>query len=194
MDELWLARHGETEWSLSKRHTGITDLELTERGVIQARALGARLKDDEFDLVISSPLIRARRTAELAGYENEVVLDDDLIEYRYGDYEGMTTPDIRAERPGWSLWDDGCPGGEVTDDVARRADRVLERARGAEGKVLVFGHGHMSRVLAARFLGLEGRSGSLFILGTAALSILGYEHERPAVSLWNDNAHLEGIT
>lgn len=191
MNELWLARHGETEWTLSRQHTSLTDLPLTPRGEEQARALGERLAGRPFARAVSSPLERARRTAELAGFEPE--LDDDYVEYRYGDYEGRTTAEIRSERPDWDLWDDGCPGGETTAEVAARADRVLERAREAEGPVLLFGHGHMTRVLAARYLGLDGRAGRLLGLDTATLSVLGSEHGRPAIRRWNEGCHLERL-
>ncbi len=194
MGELWLARHGETEWSLSKQHTSVTDIDLTERGAAQAEALGRRLSDQSFELVLSSPYVRARRSAELAGFAGRIETVEDLAEYSYGGYEGRTTAEIRAERPDWNLWEDGCPGGENIDEVARRADRVLERVDGVAGSIVVFGHGHMSRVLAARYLGLEGRDGGRFILATATLSILGDEHGRAAVRLWNDGCHLAYIS
>jgi broad specificity phosphatase PhoE len=190
VNELWLARHGETEWSLSRQHTSVTDIDLTSRGVAQARELGRRLAGQSFDLVLSSPYLRARRSAEVAGFSDRIEIVEDLVEYHYGDYEGRTTAEIRRERPDWNLWAHGCPGGETTEEVARRADRVLERVRAASGTVVAFGHGHMSRVLAARYLGLEGADGGRFILATATLSILGEEHGRPAVRLWNDDSHL----
>lgn len=190
MDELWLARHGETEWSLSRKHTSVTDVDLTDAGVRQAEALGARLADTPFDRVLSSPSIRARRTAEIAGFVEGLEIDDDLIEYRYGDYEGRTSDEIREDRPNWNLWRDGCPGGEVTEEVARRADKVLERLQGDGGSAVIFSHGHMSRILAARSVGLDGVAGGLLILGTATLSIIGREHGRPAIRLWNDGSHL----
>lgn len=189
MIELWLARHGETEWTVSRRHTSHTDLDLTERGVRQAEELGSRLAGREFEVVLTSPALRARRTAEIAGYPGADV-DADLREYDYGDYEGVTTKEIREKRPGWSLWTDGCPGGETTPEVATRVDRVLARVTRAEGAVLIFGHGHMSRVITARYLGLPGESGSLFVFGTGAISKLGSEHDRPAMLLWNDTSRL----
>ncbi|MBA2273744.1 MAG: histidine phosphatase family protein [Actinobacteria bacterium] len=192
MDELWLARHGQTEWSLSRKHTSVTDVDLTDAGVRQAEALGARLGNNRFDRVLSSPWVRARRTAEIAGFAEGLEIDDDLSEYRYGDYEGRTSDDIRRERPDWNLWRDGCPGGETTEEVALRADRVLGRLQVGAGSAVIFSHGHMSRVLAARSVGLDGVAGGLLILGTATLSIVGREHGRPAIRLWNDGSHLEG--
>ena len=190
MNELWLARHGETEWSLSRQHTSVTDVDLTEAGVRQAEALGVRLANSHFDHVLSSPSVRARRTAEIAGFADDLEVDDDLIEYRYGDYEGRTTDEIHRDRPDWNLWRDGCPGGETTEEVARRADRVLGRLQGDAGTAVIFSHGHMTRILAARSVGLDGVVGALLILGTATLSIVGREHGRPAIRLWNDGSHL----
>ena len=190
MNEIWLARHGETEWSLSRQHTSVTDVDLTEAGVSQARALGVRLTNHHFDRILSSPSIRARRTAEIAGFSEVLEIDDDLVEYRYGDYEGRTTNDIRKERPEWNLWRDGCPGGETTEEVSRRADRVLRRLEDDEGAAVLFAHGHVSRILAARSIGLDGVAGGLLMLGTATLSIVGREHGRPAIRLWNDGSHL----
>ncbi|MDQ3656737.1 MAG: histidine phosphatase family protein [Chloroflexota bacterium] len=191
MHELWLARHGQTEWSLSRQHTSVTDVDLTEAGVRQAEALGARLATGNFDRAVCSPSIRARRTAEIAGFGESLEIDDDLTEYRYGEYEGRTSDEIRRERPDWDLWRDGCPGGETTAEVARRADRALGRLGGEEGTAVIFSHGHMSRILAARAIGLEGSAGGLLILGTATLSIVGREHGRPAIRLWNDGSHLD---
>ncbi|MDQ3783285.1 MAG: histidine phosphatase family protein [Actinomycetota bacterium] len=190
MNELWLARHGQTEWSLSRKHTSVTDVDLTAAGVRQAEALGARLSNNPFDRVLSSPSIRARRTAEIAGFAEGLEIDDDLIEYRYGDYEGRTSDEIRRDRPDWNLWRDGCPGGETTEEVAQRADRILGRLQGDAGTALIFSHGHMTRILAARSVGLDGVAGGLLMLGTATLSIIGREHGRPAIRLWNDGSHL----
>ena len=188
--DLWLARHGETEWTVSRQHTSSTDLPLTEQGERQAAALGEALgQAGPFALVLTSPLARAQRTAELAGFADAEV-DDDLFEYRYGDYEGLTTAEIKVERPDWDLWHDGCPGGETTAQVAERADRVVARANGADGPVLAFSSGHISRVLGARFLGLPGEDGGKLMLGTAALSVLGSEHGKPAISRWNDRSHV----
>jgi probable phosphoglycerate mutase len=184
VDELWLVRHGETEWSRTGRHTSVTDVPLTEEGRDAARALGGRL-NHVFSLVLSSPSQRALQTAELAGFEDRVDIDDDLVEYAYGDYEGRTTDQILAERPSWDLWTDGCPNGETASHVARRVDRVLQRIRTRAGSVLLFAHGHVLRVLAARYLGLAGDAGRYFVLDAAALSVLAAEHGRPAVKLWN---------
>lgn len=189
-NELWLARHGETEWTLARRHTGRTDLPLTARGEAQAAALGARLHGLTFALVLASPLVRARRTAELAGFGDVVELDDGLMEVDYGEYEGRTTGEIRRARPGWDLWSDGCPGGETIADAARRAMRVLARARAAEGPVLLFGHAHLTRTLAACALGADPSVGRHLVLDPAALSIVGSEHDVPALRLWNDAGHL----
>lgn len=191
VQELWLARHGQTEWSLSRQHTSVTDVDLTDAGVRQAEALGARLAGNTFDRALSSPSIRARRTAEIAGFGEGLEIDDDLTEYRYGDYEGRTSDEIHRERPGWDLWRDGCPKGETTSQVARRADRVLARLKGEDGTAVIFSHGHMSRVLAARSVGLDGSAGALLMLGTATLSIVGREHGRLAIRLWNDGSHLD---
>ena len=195
MTELWLARHAETAWTLSRQHTSVTDLSLTDRGERQARALGDRLANPGFDLVLSSPALRARRTAEVAGLGEALELDEDFREWAYGEYEGVTTAEIRRKRPDWDLWRDGCPGGESVPEVAVRADRVIARIRErAPVRALLFGHGHMSRVLAARWLGLEAQAGRLFVLGTGTLSIVGAEHGRPAIVLWNDGSHLSAVT
>jgi broad specificity phosphatase PhoE len=154
-------------------------------------ALGKRLGKREFRLVLSSPALRARRTAEIAGFGSQVELEDHLVEYNYGLYEGRTTAEIKTERPDWNLWKHGCPGGETTAEVGHRADRVLRRLNDIEGAVLVFGHGHMTRVLAARYLGLDAEAGGLLMLDTATLSIGGLEHGRRAISLWNDRCHLD---
>jgi broad specificity phosphatase PhoE len=192
LNELWLARHGETEWTVSRQHTSVTDLGLTGRGEQQARALGGALEQGSFALVLTSPLSRARRTAELAGFP-QAETDDDLFEYRYGDYEGVTTAEIHETRPDWNLWRDGCPGGETTAEVAARADRLIARVRSAEGAVLAFSSGHISRVIGARFLGLPGEDGALLGLGTAALSVLGYEHGGPVIERWNDRSFLAAL-
>lgn len=194
MGELWLARHGETEWTLSRQHTSVTDLSLTERGERQARALGERLAGVGFDLVISSPMRRARDTAELAGLGGALEIEDDFREWAYGEYEGVTTKQIRSTRPDWDLWRDGCPGGEQLADVVARADRLIARIRerGPE-RTVVFGHGHASRVLASRWLGLDGATGRHLVLATATLSIVGREHAHPAIVLWNDAGHLAGV-
>ena len=187
-----LARHGETEWAAAGRHTGRTDIPLTARGEADAHRLGARLAGRAFARVWTSPAERARRTCELAGYGAAAESDPDLWEWDYGEYDGRTTADIRAARPGWRLFADGCPGGESPADVAARADRVIARVRAAGGDVLLFSSGHLLRVLAARWLGLDAAAGGRFVLGTGALCILGYDHDltEPAVRSWNDRSHL----
>jgi broad specificity phosphatase PhoE len=184
-----LARHGQTEWSASGKHTSVTDIPLTEEGVRAARKLGERLKGREFALVLSSPRARARETAELAGFHPQ--LDEDLAEFAYGDYEGLTSKEIRRERPDWSLWRDGAPGGEQPADVGARVDRVIARALQADGDVALFAHGHVLRVLAARWLELPPTRGASFALDTASLSELGFEHDDRVIWLWNDTSHLQ---
>jgi broad specificity phosphatase PhoE len=192
LPEIYLARHGETAWSISGQHTGLTDIPLTDRGERNAKSLGERLKGVDFTEVLTSPLVRATRTCALAGFEGRAKVVPDLVEWDYGDYEGRTTADIRAENPGWFLFRDGCPGGESVLQVGTRADRVIARLRSIEGGVLVFSHGHFCRVLAARWLGLLAEDARHFLLGTASLSILSYEHnpEEPVIKLWNDNRHV----
>jgi probable phosphoglycerate mutase len=189
---VFLARHGETAWSLSGQHTGLTDLPLTERGEDNARTLAARLAGMAFALVLTSPLVRAKRTCELAGFAGTAIEDRDLVEWNYGDYEGKRTADILAVRPGWKLFRDGCPGGETPEDVGARADRVIARAREAGGNVLMFSSGHILRMVGARWLGLPPGGGAYFLLGTASLSALSYEHDmtEPVHKLWNDMRHL----
>lgn len=189
----YLARHGETAWSLSGQHTGLTDLPLTERGQDNARRLGARLRGLTFARVFTSPLQRATRTCELAGFGAVAEIDHDLVEWNYGRYEGRTTVDIRSERPDWQIFRDGCPEGEMPDQVAARADRVVGRVRAIEGDVLLFSSAHFLRVLATRWLGLEPGAGRFFLLGTASLSALGFEHDRarPVIGLWNETQHVE---
>ncbi len=189
--QVWLVRHGSTEWSESGRHTGATDLALTADGERAAACLRPLLAGRHFDLVLSSPLRRARDTAQLAGLTPD--LDADLHEWRYGDYEGRRTVDIREERPGWSLWSDGAPGGEAPQQVAERADRVVERLRAASGDAVVFAHGHLLRVLGARWLGTPPAFGQHLLLSTAAVCVLGWERETPALERWNDTSHLHGV-
>jgi probable phosphoglycerate mutase len=191
LPRVFLARHGETAWTISHQHTGRTDIPLTARGEANARSLGERLKGETFELVCVSPLGRARRTCELAGFSATARPEADLLEWDYGSYDGRTTAEIRAERPGWYLFRDGCPGGESVEAVGARADRVVARLKAAGGKVILFGHGHFFRVLAARWLGLPPADARHFWLGTAALCVLGYEHtlEEPAILLWNDDRH-----
>jgi probable phosphoglycerate mutase len=184
--DIWLVRHGETEWARLGRHTGRTDVPLTELGREQARLVAARLAGVSFALVLSSPLARAFETALLAGFGDRVEPDPDLVEWDYGAYEGRTTSEIRSATPGWSIWRQGPVGGETIDEVAARADRVIARARSVEGNVLLFAHGHVLRVLAARWLGLPPSEGRLFALSTATVSILGWEHGAPVILRWNE--------
>ena len=185
---LYLARHGETAWTLSGQHTGLTDLPLTERGEQDACHLGERLRGLTFTRVLTSPLQRAARTCELAGFGSVAEADRDLLEWNYGKYEGRTSADIHKERPDWDLFRDGCPGGETAAEVGARVDRVVSRVRAVQGDVLIFSSAHVLRVLAARWLGLEPGAGRYFLLSPASLSALGYEHSRtqPVIRLWDD--------
>ncbi len=189
---VYLARHGETAWSISGQHTGITDLPLTRRGECNARRLGARLAGLEFACVFTSPLQRAKQTCELAGFGSKAEVDLDLVEWNYGDYEGLRTAEIRAKRPDWEMFRDGFPGGESFDQIAARADRVVKRVRSVDGAVLLFSSGHFLRVLAARWLGLKPQGARYFLLSTASLSALTYEHSvsEPVIGLWNDTRHV----
>ena len=188
---VYLARHGETAWTISRQHTGTTDLPLTARGEVEAGHLGGRLQGLSFAGVLTSPLQRAVRTCELAGFGAAAELEPDLLEWNYGAYEGRTRADIRTERPDWQLFRDGCPGGESPDQVGARADRVARRVQAMGVDVLLFSSGHFLRVFAARWLGLEPGAGRYFLLATASLSALGYEHDRsePAICLWNEIPH-----
>ena len=185
---IYLVRHGETAWSLSGQHTGLTDLPLTEPGKHNARLLGRRLAGMTFAKVFTSPLQRATRTCELAGFGAVAEIDRDLLEWNYGEYEGRLTADIHKERPDWQLFRDGCPGGESPNEVSTRADRAMKRARAVKGDVLLFSSAHFLRVLAARWLGLDVAFGRYFLLSTASVSALGYEHNlfEPVIRLWND--------
>ena len=183
--EVVIVRHGETEWSRARRHTGRTDVPLTERGRDVAEAAGAALAGRRFALVLVSPLGRARETARLAGYGEQAQVRDDLLEWDYGEQEGLTTAEIRRARPGWTVWDPGPSGGETVAQVGERADHVIAELRAAEGDCLVFAHGHLLRILAARWLGLPPVDGALLALDPATISILGYEHERPVIRAWN---------
>ena len=183
--EIVLVRHAETEWSRSGRHTGRTDIPLTERGRERALALGSELRDHEFELVLTSPLVRAAETCRLAGLGERAAERDELMEWDYGAYEGRRTLEIREERPGWSLWRDGVPEGETAEQVGERVDRLLADLRSSSGEAIVFSHGHLLRVLTARWLGLDPRAGRLFALDPGSLSVLGYERETPVVRLWN---------
>jgi probable phosphoglycerate mutase len=188
---VYLARHGETAWSLTGQHTGMTDLPLTDRGERNARSLDGRLRGIKFAKVFTSPMQRALRTCELAGFKAVAEADADLVEWNYGEYEGRRTADIFKEHPGWQLFRDGCPGGESPEQVAARADRVVRRVRAVQGNALLFSSGHFLRVLAARWLGIEPAAGRFFTLNTASLSALGYEHDpsHPVIQLWNDDHH-----
>jgi probable phosphoglycerate mutase len=192
LQTIYLARHGETAWSISGQHTGLTDLPLTERGERNARRLGERLNGMTFAKVFTSPLQRAMRTCELAGFAKRAEIDPDLLEWNYGQYEGRTTDEIHATRPDWQLFRDGGPGGETPDQVAQRADRVVRRILAIRGDVLLFSSGHFLRVLAARWLGLEPAAGRYFMLGTASLSALSYEHDtsQPVIQFWDDMRHV----
>jgi len=194
LPRVYLARHGETSWSLSGQHTGLTDLPLTERGERNAHRLGERLRGMTFARAFSSPLQRARRTCELAGFGAAAEIDRDLVEWNYGEYEGRRLAEILAERPDWQLFRDSCAGGESPDQVGARADRVVARLRAVQGDVLVFSSGHFLRVLAARWLALDVAAGRYLVLSTASLSTLGYEHNvsQPVIVLWNDTRHVEG--
>ena len=189
---VWLVRHGETEWARLGRHTGRTDIPLTDAGREQASSLGHRLAGHRFGLVLTSPLSRAAETARIAGYADAAILDDDLREWDYGQFEGRTTKEIRAEHPGWTIWRGPWPEGESADQVGARADRVIARIRDAspDGDALVFAHGHLLRVLTARWIGLPASSGGLFELATATLSIIGWDREAPSIELWNEACHL----
>jgi broad specificity phosphatase PhoE len=190
LPKLVLVRHGETEWSASGQHTSVTDVPLLESGRRDALRLGERLAGRDFALVLTSPRARARVTAELAGLGDRAQLDEDLAEWDYGEYEGRTTPEIREQRPGWSVWTDGVPGGETVEQVGERADRVIERASAAGGDVALFAHGHLLRVLAARWIGLSAVYGGHLALSTGSLSELGFERERRVIWVWNDVGHV----
>jgi len=185
---VYLARHGETAWTISRQHTGVTDLPLTAQGEAEALRLGERLERLTFAAVLTSPLRRAVRTCEMAGFGSAADVEPDLVEWNYGVYEGRTSAEIHAERPDWQLFRDGCPGGESRDQVGARADRVVRRVRAIEGNVLLFSSGHFLRVFAARWLGLEPGAGRYFVLGTASLSAVGYEHDRsePVIRFWDE--------
>ena len=187
---LYLVRHGETEWSASGRHTGWTDIPLNENGIEQAEKLGERLAGYSFAAVFSSPLARALETCRIAGLGDVAVIDSDLREWNYGEFEGRTTDEIRAETPGWTIWTTRVTSGESAEDVGRRADLILGRVLEIDGAVAIFGHGHALRVLAARWLGLEPTAGALLELSTATISRLGWERERRVIELWNGAAHL----
>jgi probable phosphoglycerate mutase len=183
--KVFVVRHGETTWSLSGQHTGVTDIPLTERGRAVARRLQPILAKPSFALVLTSPLGRARETCELAGVGSQAAVEPDLVEWNYGEYEGLTPKQIHARRPGWMLFRDGCPGGETPEQVGARADRVIARVHTAPGHVALFAHGHIFRVLVARWIGLPPTAGQHFLLDTATLNILSYYRDSPAVKVWN---------
>jgi broad specificity phosphatase PhoE len=189
---IYLARHGETAWSISGQHTGLTDLPLTDRGERNAARLGVRLKGISFAKVFTSPLQRASLTCKLAGFSASAEVDPDLVEWNYGNFEGLRTSEIYADHPDWQLFRDGCPGGESPAQVAARADRVIARVKAVNADVLLFSSGHFLRMLAARWLQLEPQGGRYFLLSTASLSTLGYEHgiTEPVIKLWNDTRHV----
>jgi probable phosphoglycerate mutase len=189
---VFLVRHGETEWSVTGQHTGRTDIPLTEEGRRQAERLGARLARERFALVLVSPLKRALETARLAGFGDVAELEPDLVEWDYGAYDSLTAADIRRERPGWTPWQGGFPGGETLEDLAVRADRVLGRARAVDGDVALFAHGHILRIIAARWLEQPAVEGARYYLATATLSVLGRERETAVIDRWNEACHLEG--
>jgi broad specificity phosphatase PhoE len=183
--ELWIARHGETDWSAAGRHTGRTDIPLNDNGRAGASQLADILAGQQFDLVLTSPLQRARETCELAGFGDQAVLDPDLREWDYGDYEGITSEQIRETRPGWRIFADGCPGGETLAEVGARIDRVISRIRAVDGRVLAFGHGHSLRILAARWIELPPSGGARLALGTATISVLDWDRDVAVISHWN---------
>jgi broad specificity phosphatase PhoE len=183
--EIYLIRHGETEWSLSGRHTGVSDIPLTEHGRHQARLLGQELVTRNFNLVLTSPMRRARETCELAGLGERAEIDSDLMEWNYGEYEGLTSDQIHAHRPAWTIFNDGGPGGETPEQVGVRVDRVIARVRAVRGDAALFAHGHVLRVLAARWLGLASSAGAHFLLDTATLSVLSSYGGIPALKRWN---------
>ena len=187
--KVYLLRHGETEWSLNGRHTGVTDIPLTENGRKLARQLRPILAREKFVMVLTSPLQRARETCELAGLGTLAGVDRDLMEWNYGEYEGLTTEQIRQTRPAWSVFRDGCPGGESPLQVSVRADRIVSRVRAVDGNVALFSHGHILRVLAARWINLSASYGENFLLDTATLNVLGYYRESPAFKIWNAPLH-----
>ena len=189
--EILLARHGETEWSVSGQHTGKTDIPLTDEGRRQAELLGRRLREREFAAVLSSPLQRALETCRLSGFGDRCETRNELLEWDYGEYEGATTLHIRETVPGWTVWTHPVPGGETAAEVGARVDRVVEELTALEGDAVIFAHGHLLRVLGARWIGLAPEGGALLALSTGTLSVLGWERERRVVRVWNDGGHLE---
>ena len=193
IQRVFLIRHGETGWSLSGQHTGMTDIPLTENGRTMPRLLAPILAKVTFARIFTSPLKRARETCELAGLGERAEIDHDLVEWNYGDYEGLTTKEIQAKTPGWMLFRDGCPGGDGPEDVARRVDSVIGRVRAVEGDVALFAHGHVFRVFVARWIGLQATAGCHFVLDTATVGVLSYYRDVPAIKRWNAPVAVEGI-
>lgn len=193
LPSIYLVRHGETPWTVTRQHTGRTDIPLIPKGEADALKIGTRLENLSFEKVYSSPLKRALRTSQLAGFQDVVQIDPDLAEWDYGKYEGITTKEIRAKDPDWDIFRDGCPGGESPEQISARADRVIVSLKPVKGNVLVFSHAHFLRVLATRWLELNVKEARCFLLGTSSVSILGYEHNQnePVICLWNDVDHLE---
>ena len=189
---VFLIRHGETERSITRRHTGRTDIPLTEDGRRQAKRVGARLAGERFALVLASPLQRALETARLAGFGDSAAIEPDLVEWDYGAYDNMTAVEIRRDRPGWTPWEDGFPGGETLEDLEARAERVLARIRPVEGDVALFAHGHILRVVTARWLEQPAVMAARYYLSTATVSVLGWERETSVIERWNDGSHLDG--
>ncbi|NGX59796.1 MAG: Adenosylcobalamin/alpha-ribazole phosphatase [Chlamydiae bacterium] len=184
--KVYLVRHGETEWTIAKKHTGLTDIPLTDEGRLQAEWLKGKLEDKKFKKVFCSSLERARETCKIAGFSKEAIIDEDLLEWNYGDYEGKTLAEIHETDPKWTIFSKGAPNGESLGDIATRANRVISRVRDIPGDVALFSSGHFSRALAARWLQLHVAEGRLFLLSTASISILGYEHETPVLVTWNE--------
>jgi broad specificity phosphatase PhoE len=191
-DRVFLVRHGQTDWSVTRQYTGRTDLPLNDEGRRQAERLGARLAGERFALVLVSPLKRALETARLASFGDVAEIEPDLVEWDYGAYDSRTAADIRRERPGWTPWEGGFPGGETLEDLTARADRVLARIRAVDGDVALFAHGHILRVVTARWLEQPAVMGARYYLATATLSVLGWERETSAIDRWNDACHLDG--
>jgi len=184
-EHIYIVRHGATEWSESGQHTSFTDLPLLEKGRKQAAEVAGKLAGHDFALVLTSPLRRARETCELAGFGDQAQVDDDLVEWNYGEYEGLTTPQIRERNPSWNLWTEGCPGGESPAEIGARVDRVIERMRAADGDALAFAHGHVLRVFTARWLEMDVAAGARFKLAAAGLGELGYERETQVMERWS---------
>jgi broad specificity phosphatase PhoE len=187
--KVYLVRHGETEWSLSGQHTGVTDISLTENGRAAARFLQPILAEESFALILTSPLHRARETCELAGFGDRAHVETDLMEWNYGEYEGLTPQQIHTKRADWMIFRDGCPSGESPEQIGARVDRVIAKAHATDGNVALFAHGHVFRVLVARWIGLSSRAGQHFLLNTATLNILGYYRDTPALKIWNAPLH-----